>query len=135
MPSSPIHPSPTLLADIGGTNARFAILAGGRITLLAPVATAAHPTLEAALRTALAGHAGPPPTRALLAVAGPVDGDRMQLTNAGWEVDGPRLRDAFGLGSVRLVNDFAAVARSMPGLEGDDLIELAGPPRIPWRRW
>lgn len=112
---------PTLLADIGGTNARFALLADGLIRPLPPVATGAFPTLPAALAAALADAGGAPPDRALLAVAGPVDGERMRLTNAGWDVDAVELRSVFGFRSVRLVNDFAAVAWSMPGLAGDDL--------------
>ncbi|BBK32099.1 glucokinase [Stella humosa] len=118
-------PRPTLLADIGGTNARFAILDEDTIRQLAPVATADHPTLEAAMEVALAGWTGARPTKALLAVAGPVDGDRMQLTNAPWEVNGLRLRRTFDMSDVRLVNDFAAVAWSMPGLDAGDLRPLA----------
>ncbi|BBK37394.1 glucokinase [Allostella sp. ATCC 35155] len=116
---------PILLADIGGTNARFALLSDGVIRLLPPVATRDHPTLEAALAAALADHAGPRPERALLAVAGPVDGERMRLTNAGWDIDAADLRSEFGLAEVRLVNDFAAVAWSMPGLAEADLHVLA----------
>ena len=116
----------TLLADIGGTNSRFAILLDGIIHPLPAVPTRGHPTLEAAMAAALADYAGPAPARALLAVAGPVEGGRMRLTNAPWEVDANHLGSAFGLSSVRLVNDFAAVAWSMPALEADDLLPLGG---------
>lgn len=119
-------PETTLLADIGGTNSRFAILMDGAIHGLPTVPTRGHPTLDAAMAAALAGYEGPPPRRALLAVAGPVEGERMQLTNAPWEVDGARLRAGFALRSVELVNDFAAVAWSMPALDGDDLLPLGG---------
>ncbi len=120
-----------LLADIGGTNSRFAILMDGAIHPLPPVRTGDHRSLDAAMAAALVPHQGPAPTRALLAVAGPVDGDRMHLTNADWDVDGRRLRDSFGLRSVRLVNDFAAVAWSMPALGADDLLSIDGAPPSP----
>lgn len=122
---------PVLLADIGGTNARFALLAADGIHPLPTVPTAAHPTLESALAAALAGYQGPSPRDALLAAAGPIEGRRMRLTNANWEIDARDIRRQFGFASVRLVNDFAAVAWSMPALRGDDLRTLGGGDRDP----
>ena len=47
---------------------------------------------------------------AILAIAGPTQGERCAVTNSPWVIDGPQLRSSFGFSSVRLINDFEAVA-------------------------
>jgi glucokinase len=125
---------PLLVADIGGTNARFALLdeeGGGvgplhRVELdtFAGVAEAIRPFLETRC-------GGRPPRGAVLAVAGPVSGNRVRLTNRGWAVDGAELARALGIGAVRVVNDFAAVSWSLPRLGAADLFPLGGGPGEP----
>jgi len=112
-----------LLADIGGTNTRFALSTGvGRIDALQVVHTGDFDGVEQAAGDYLAGVAsGRRPGRAVLAVAGPVTGNRVRLTNADWDIDGDAVARTLGLGSVRLVNDFAAVARCLPLLGPADL--------------
>ncbi|MEV4016092.1 glucokinase [Nonomuraea angiospora] len=117
---------PWLVADIGGTNARFGLVTslGARPANVAVLAGSDYETLPEAVAAYLAEHAGGVrPGAACLAVAGPIDGDRYRLTNSAWA------------GSVRdldvpyavLLNDFEALAVSLPHLEGDDLISLGGP--------
>ena len=117
---------PWLVADIGGTNARFGLVtsSGARPANVAVLAGSDYETLPEAVAAYLAEHAGGVrPGAACLAVAGPIDGDRYRLTNSAWA------------GSVRdldvpyavLLNDFEALAVSLPHLEGDDLISLGGP--------
>ncbi|MEU6712253.1 glucokinase [Nonomuraea sp. NPDC046802] len=117
---------PWLVADIGGTNARFGLVTslGARPSNVAVLAGADYATLPEAVAAYLAEHAGGArPGAACLAVAGPIDGDRYRLTNSAWA------------GSVRdldvpyavLLNDFEALAVSLPHLEGDDLVCLGGP--------
>jgi glucokinase len=65
-----------------------------------------------------------PVTDALLAVAGPVEGQRCELTNCSWIIDGDELRTTFGLAKVRVVNDFAATAYSLPSLAAGDLFAI-----------
>jgi glucokinase len=114
-----------LVGDIGGTNARFALvdLASPAPRLLDPqgVLCADYPSLEAAIGHYLQGR--PTATRpgsAVVAVAGPVVDGAAQLTNGQWEMSDEALR-ADGFGAARLINDYAALAMSLPRLGKDDL--------------
>lgn len=117
-----------LLADIGGTHARFAIAEAGR-TPAAPLAlaTADYSDFAEALadyrrRTGLAGAiAG-----AAVCVAGPVIAGRATLTNCDWELCVSRIREAVGGGECALVNDFTAVALSLTSLDEGALRKLGG---------
>jgi len=114
-----------LLADIGGTNARFALLQDAVPGPSVVLPVAAYDAAEAAIRAALADLApATPPQRALLAGAGPVDGDRLALTNGTWILETARLRRAFGFARVDLVNDFEALAWALPRLDAGDVIEV-----------
>jgi glucokinase len=121
---------PLLIADIGGTNGRFALLdedGGGGIGPLHRVKLDRFAGVSEAIRSFLeARRAGRPPRGAVLAVAGPVSDNRARLTNRGWVVDGAEIGDALGIGAVRVVNDFAAVSWSLPGLARADLFPLGG---------
>jgi glucokinase len=115
-----------LLADIGATNARFALLhAGQGVGPVRTLAVADHPQLTDAVAAFLDGHklsiGG-----AMLAVAGPVDDDRCVLTNCAWTVDAAELRRALGVAAVRVVNDFEAAAWSLPALQPAHLVALGG---------
>lgn len=103
-----------LVGDIGGTSTRLALASiapDGAITLSDEhhYPSASAPDLDTLLRGWLARGA-PPVSEASLAVAGPVVGNRCQTTNLPWHLDGDALAAATGLGSVRLLNDFAAAA-------------------------
>ncbi|SEM38149.1 glucokinase [Nonomuraea pusilla] len=117
---------PWLVADVGGTNARFGLVtsAGARPSHVAVLAGADHPSLPEAVETYLAEHAGGArPGAACLAVAGPIDGDRYRLTNSPWSGSVHDLAVPF----AALLNDFEALAVSLPHLEGADLVSLGGP--------
>jgi len=125
-------PAPILLADIGGTNARFAMLEGATLRGVASLPVAAHPSPLAAIRAYLAGDGrGAAPTCAAIAAAGPVEAGRVSLTNAGWSIDGSDLREALGLGALTIVNDFTALAWSLPGLAAGDLRAIGGGRTLP----
>lgn len=116
-----------LLADIGGTNARFALLNDGRIGPPAILAVADFATPEAAMEEALGRLApGLPVDGAVLAVAGPVAGGTARLTNAPWHFDAARIAARFGLARARLVNDFQALAHALPHLPDGDLVAIGG---------
>ncbi len=120
-----------LIADIGGTNARFAL-----VDMHAPCPEALQAkTLQNAEFASLqhaAGHylqsVGVQPRRAAIAVASPVDADEIRLTNRAWSFSRSELRDALGLTELRLLNDFGAVAWAVPALQPDDCITLHGAP-------
>ncbi|MCK2216013.1 glucokinase [Actinomadura sp. ATCC 31491] len=117
---------PWLVADIGGTNARFGLVTSldERPSNVAVLAGADYDTLPEAVAAYLAQHAGGVrPGAACLALAGPIDGDRYRLTNSAWAGS---VRD-LGIPYARLLNDFEALAVSLPHLDGDDLVSLGGP--------
>jgi glucokinase len=102
---------PLLVGDIGGTNVRLAVAAGGglrdRRAFRGPEDAAA---LEAALGDYLGGlDAAGRPEAGVLAVAGPVVGDRIRLTNREWEFSVAALGRRLGV-ELCVVNDLAAVA-------------------------
>lgn len=109
----------TLIGDIGGTQARFALAGGGAYGPVVPLRVADHATALAAIRTALAQLG--PARAAILAIAGPIEGDRATLTNGDWAFDAPALAAALGLASLRLVNDLEAMAWALPALTADDV--------------
>jgi len=105
-----------LLADIGGTNTRFALLdKEGRIGAPDVFPTAAHETLEAAIQHWM-DETGHRPDAAALAVAGPVTGDVVALTNHPWRISASGLAARFGFAPVCVMNDVAAIARALPDL-------------------
>jgi glucokinase len=114
--------SPALVADIGGTNARFALLApDGTVSETRILHCADHPGLDAAAEAYLAAVAPPVrPRRAAVAVAGPVSGDWFELTNHGWRFSVRAVAERLGLARLDLVNDFSAVALALPHLGPDD---------------
>jgi glucokinase len=116
-----------LLADIGGTNARFALLAEDRIGPPVTLPVAGFPTPEAAMAAALERLApGQRMDAAVLAVAGPVSAGTARLTNAPWRFAEAAIAARFGLRHARLVNDFQALAHALPHLAADDLLPIGG---------
>ena len=115
-----------LCGDIGGTNARLALMREGIMGEVVNLAVADHPDLASAIRTFLGDR--PAPEGALLAVAGPVADGRCVLTNSGWVVDAAELRRATGAQWVSVVNDFEAQVWALPALGTGDLEPLGGGP-------
>lgn len=118
-------PDSALLADIGATNARFALLNGTEIGALATLAVADYASPVEAARAFLAGPGeGNVPQRALIAAAGPLANGRIVLTNAAWTVDAERIRQGLDLAEVQVLNDFEALGWSLPALQPDDIVTL-----------
>ncbi len=110
--------APSLLADIGGTNVRFALArrAGDALLVAGSVqsyAVAQFDSLVSAARHYL-GELGERPRRAVLAAAGPVSGGEVRITNNPWVISASRTAAALGLEAVRIVNDFAAMSAALP---------------------
>jgi glucokinase len=113
-------PYPLLVCDIGGTNARVAMVgkAGGPIELLGHLKTADFPDLSAAVSAAVKNTSER--ARSLIACgAGPISGQSLHLTNAAWELEGPALAEQLGLDQGLLLNDFEAQALALPVLRSD----------------
>jgi glucokinase len=120
-----------LVADIGGTNARFAL-----------VADDGRPRDERVLRTG--DYAGPVEAAlaylgartvetAVFAGAGLVEGDRARLTNSTWDFSISATEAALGLKRLVVINDFVAQALALPELGPEDVIKLGGGEAVPGR--
>jgi glucokinase len=103
--------SSILLADVGGTNSRFALAEpGGRPEHTQIIENNTAPDLETAIARYLA-KAGMQPHAAVLAVAAPVgEQDEVALTNRAWRFRRTELARRFGFDPLRVVNDFEAIA-------------------------
>jgi glucokinase len=119
-----------LLADIGGTNVRFALTDPA-----APAPAVLQPRSLPAARFASLQHAaehylaevGVTPRRAAIAVACPVHGEEIRLTNRAWSFTRSELRTALGLAQLTVINDFGAVAWAVPALQAHERAHLYGP--------
>jgi glucokinase len=121
----------TLIADIGGTNSRFALARHGVLRGRLSVANDSVSGIEAAIEAYLAGHAEP--ARAVFAVAAPVTGRVVRLTNRDWIIDADAIAARFGFAEVTLLNDFAAVAHGLPALQPEDLKMIGAALPVPDR--
>ena len=119
---------PILIGDIGGTNARFAILvdAQGAPTEFPNIRTADFSNIDDAIQEGILDHTSIRPRSAVLAVAGPVDGDEIDLTNCDWVVRPKTLFERFGLTDIVVLNDFEAQALATAAL-GEEHMERIGP--------
>jgi glucokinase len=119
---------PVLLGDIGGTNARFAVLPapGQPIHFLPRALTAMAPGPVEAITAVLEGYDGPAPRSAMIAVATRVDKPAIRLTNAHGTIDSEAIGAALNLERVSLVNDYTPVAASVTVLseDGGDLAPI-----------
>lgn len=117
-----------LLADIGGTNVRFATLHDdGGIDGFESWLTALYPNIADAVK-AYADVTGLqlPFGEAAICAAGPLLGRHIDLTNCAWTISVDEIAAATGAAHPVLVNDFAAVARALPVLGTGDLVQIGG---------
>ncbi len=116
---------PVLIADIGGTNSRFALATapGKDPVIVNRLQTKDFSDPEAAIRTIMS-EMKEKPRSAIICVAGPVVDKRAHLTNAAWMIDGPKLAKTFGFESGLLLNDFEAQALSLPALRPEWLKQI-----------
>jgi len=134
--SKPCPADVALIADIGGTNARFALT-----DLDAPSPTLREPRSLPASEFASLQHAaehylrevGVAPKRGAFAVASPADRDEIRLTNRSWSFSRSELQRTLGFDELRVINDFGAVAWAVPALTQADRATLHGPTTGPLR--
>lgn len=119
---------PVLIADIGGTNARFAVVesASSPFRDLGRTPTADHPDPLAAIRDFALPRAGRRPKTAILALAAAIEGDVIPFTNCPWVVEPKRIVAELGFEEVVAINDFEAQALALPSLAGADLEPIGG---------
>ena len=116
----------SLLADVGGTNTRCALTAAdgrpGPATDYTNRDFASLGSLLAAYVDSLP--AGDRPTDGVLAIAAPVRGDEIRMTNIDWRFSVGAVRDAIGLRGLTALNDFEALAHAVPTLANDELVKI-----------
>lgn len=119
---------PILIGDIGGTNARFAIVVDSYAEPkeFPVVQTADYPTIDEAIQTAVLDHTNIMPRSAVLAVAGPVDGDEIDLTNCDWVVRPKEMMEGLAFSDVVVLNDFEAQALAVVALGEEHLEKIGG---------
>jgi glucokinase len=120
-----------LVGDVGGTNARFALVRGpqGAPQAQRTLATADHPDLASAVEAYLAevGDLGAArPLDAAVAIACAVQGDELRMTNSRWRFSIEATRQRLGLRRLLLLNDWEAMAHAVPALQPRDLLLLGG---------
>jgi len=128
-----------LIADIGGTNARFALapikqfesgesLQFTEDELILPSALngAEYATILDAVEAYLSGPAKdyPRPEHAVMAIACPTDKDKITMTNHTWSFSVSELKTSLGLKSLKFINDYNAMANAIPQMGADHLIKV-----------
>ena len=117
---------PILVADIGGTNARFATVSSPHSETIIHEATNTedHQNIDSAILKSLGQPASRQMQTAIIAIAAPVTGNRIPLTNASWVIEPLKLIDNLGLKKIIIVNDFEAQALALPGLKDQHLEQI-----------
>ena len=112
-----------LLADMGGTNIRFAVFNGRQTVDLTHYKCADFPTFSDAL-TAYSKKVGKLPASFVLAVPGPVQTDKYNFVNNSWQFSLKSLKKEFAFTDIQVVNDFEAAALALPFLSSKDVIKI-----------
>lgn len=125
MSSGPREKTTRLIADIGGTNARFALVSAGDVQDEKVLACASHPDIFSAIEhylSSVGAIAGPRrPNEAAFAIAGPITGDIVRMTNHVWQFSAAHTRQRLGLRRLIVLNDFTALAMAVRHLPAHEL--------------
>ncbi|CCD35333.1 Glucokinase / HTH-type transcriptional regulator (HexR?) [Candidatus Paraburkholderia kirkii UZHbot1] len=118
---------PRLLADIGGTNARFALeTAPGEIGQIHVYPGADYPGIAEVMQQYLKDTKVGRVNHAAIAIANPVDGDHVKMINHDWSFSIEATRRALGFDTLLVVNDFTALAMALPGLTDAQRVQVGG---------
>jgi glucokinase len=117
-----------LVGDIGGTNSRFGLVEPGTTAVgeIDSLKNDNFPSLEEAARSYLDNRGIDSLAATAVAIAGPVTGIRHKLTNRDWIFTDQSLKAAVKTERLRVLNDFEALALSLPHLGGDELVQVGG---------
>lgn len=119
---------PRLLGDIGGTNARFALIRtpGGPLEHIRTLPGADYAGPAEAIEAYLKEAGGDRPVAGGIGIANPIDGDWIRMTNHTWSFSIETVRKALGFSHLVFVNDFTALALSLPHLPAAELDQIGG---------
>lgn len=119
------HVSPSLIADIGATNARFALADEKGFYDAKTLACVDYPSIIDAVK-AYTGSMATKPKRAAFAIAGPVGGDHFKMLNHNWEFSIAQTQNDLALDEFLLMNDFKAIALGVPHLKAEEIKKIGG---------
>lgn len=119
---------PRLLGDVGGTNARFAWQASASqpIESVCTYPCTDFDSLLKALQHYLTEQGKPVPHSCSIGIATPLVGDEVKMTNHHWSFSISALERALGVKRLLVINDFTALALSLPSLPAEDLFQVGG---------
>ena len=119
--------SHALVGDVGGTNARLALcsMADGSLSRAKTYSGLDYPTLEAVVRTYL-DEMATEVEDACIAIACPIQGDWVSMTNHTWEFSISEMKANLGLRHLEIINDFTAVSMAIPMLTDAERIQFGG---------
>jgi len=116
-----------LVADVGATTSRFALVrSDGSLDTVRSIANDEAADLPTVIETALENCGTVRPLACVLAVAAPVDGDEVTMTNRRWSFSQRSLRRTLKLERLVVINDFAAAAYALPNIRQADLVSVGG---------
>lgn len=117
---------PRWVGDIGGTNARFGWQesAGAPLTDVKGYATEDYPTMQDAMRRYLAEHGRKAAPWCAIGVATAIEGDAVAMTNNPWAFSIQHVKQRFGFERFLVINDFTALALSLPALTPSELRQV-----------
>ncbi len=116
----------SLVADIGGTNARFALIADGDKAPIEPrnLPVSDYPSLVDAAQAYLQQVGLGAPYQAAISVASPLTGDQLNMMNHSWSFSVRETRKALGLRHLKVLNDYTALALALPSLGADQCFKI-----------
>ena len=118
---------PRLLADIGATYARFCVEAvPGQFEHVVVFPCADYAGFAEVVQAYLDTLEGKPPRHAAVAMANPIDGDAVRMTNRDWAFSIEAVRQQLGLSTCLVVNNFTALAMALPGLDATQRVQVGG---------
>ncbi|MBE02804.1 glucokinase [Marinobacter lutaoensis] len=125
----------SLVGDIGGTNARFALVRQGQVRpeAIRVLPCGDYDNLDQAVAEYLAGAGVASVEQVCLAVASPVRGTEVRMTNNHWRFDIEAVRRQFGWSVFKVINDFAAMALGVLHVAEDQRVHVCGGPGDPTR--
>ena len=117
-----------LVGDVGGTNARIALcnLENGEIQDTVVYSAVENESLEGVLKSYIADHTDKNIKQACIAIACPITGDHVSMTNNPWEFSISEMRTNLGLEKLSVINDFTAQSMAIPVLDEKDMVKLGG---------
>jgi glucokinase len=113
-----------LIADVGGTNIRLATVTDSGVELIQKYQCVDFISIQAAIEHYFAQYAQNKYVSACIAIAGPVNQEVIKLSNNNWEFGKTELKAALSLEHLFVINDFTAVAHSLPVLQHAQIIQL-----------